>query len=498
MKKFIVLLCAFSLIFNMSVVAFASDDDDDDNDDFNTYEWLASQGYLPVSDENYAEVYNDVIRTHVGESRHHVYQDLYDKYVSGLITFRDYVKDVHLELKNDGVNVNEFYDSLLANIQSYENYFTIPTFPASRFGRMYQENLNGLNYIQNVINNQKLSLVWSNSDWGYDNYLGGVSRDLSEAVFINVNNTNPDDIVRAYNGYYNFSRHSSGGTYVAHICDSNGDNISVSLLPNAPSQSTVSYEYGSYCKMLIYNDSAYSVVPVFRDKASYMNYLSGNISFYTLDYLKSLKLEELKSIDYKKLQTSINNAISNGTWLTANELQAIINGSLLNYLEEMGLDIKSILLAMQSGLFDENGLPYLKDINDKMTIIINNLGSGGSYNDLELQLKLDLIIALLGLPDFDIDIDNPELDDLKNLSLIKFPFSIPTDIMLIISVIGVEPEKPELEIGFPLMGSDEVYTTTIDLDWFDAIQPYWFTFCDIGYCIFLLMLSLKIIEGVKE
>lgn len=113
------------------------------------------------------------------------------------------------------------------------------------------------------------------------------------------------------------------------------------------------------------------------------------------------------------MQLSIKSAINNGTWLTGTELQAIINESLLSYLEDMGLDIKSILLAMQSGLFDENGIPYLKDINDKMTIIINNLGNGGSYNDLELQVKLDVIIAMLGLPDVNIDIDDPDFDDLK-------------------------------------------------------------------------------------
>lgn len=499
MKKFIIFICAFSLIFNMSVVAFA-DDQGDDGDDFNPYEWLASQGYLPVSDEDYSEVYR--ITFNSWEHPELVPQlNLWSTmYENNDITFNDFVDGVNGVIISNGLDINDFYDSLLANIQSYENYFTVPTFPASRFGRMYQENLNGLNFIHNVINNQKLTLVWSNSDWGYDNYLGGASRDLSEAVFINVNNTKPDDIVKVYNGYYNFSRHSSGSIYVAHICDSNGDNFSVSLPPNAPGQSTVSYEYGSYCKMLIYNDSAYSIVPVFRDKASYMNYLSGNISFYTLDYLKSLKLDELQSIDYKKLQMSINNAIASGTWLTANELQAIINGSLLGYLEQIGIDTKDILLRLQSGLFNENGEPYLKLINDQLTIIVENMSVGGSGGaDLtETNAKLDVIIGLIGLPDLDLDVDTPELNDFKLATLSKFPFCIPEDLYIIVSLIGVEPEKPELIIDFPIMGQDETIPFEIDLSWFDAFRPYWYTFCDIGYLIFLLMISLKIIEGVKD
>lgn len=498
MKRFLLIFIPIILVFNLSLSAFASDDDDHD-DDFDTYSWLASQGYLPTTDMSFVEVYRQTFNAIDHPElipQWNSWSDLYDQ---GSISLDKYINESNKLLTSSGVDLDSFYNSILQNINNSIGYYTVPTFPASRFSRIYQENSNGLNFITNVINNQKLTLVWSNSDWGYDNYLGGASSDLSSCNFINKrNNLNISTINQVYKGYYSFSRVGSGGVYVADICSENGDTISFSLPPNAGSVNYVSYEYGSYCKMLIYNDQNFSTVPVFASYNNYLNFMSGTNTFYQLEYLKSLGLEDLKNIDYHKLQISMKNALDSADFLNATELQAILNGSLLTYLEQMGLDIKEILLTMQSGLFDDQGNPYLKNIDDKMTIIINNLGNGGSYNDLELQAKLDIIIALLGMPDIDVDIDNPDFDDLKSISLTKFPFSVPTDILLLVSVLGVEPEKPDLEIGFPLMGSDEVYTTSINLDWFDAVQPYWFAFCDIGYCIFLLMLSLKIIEGVKD
>lgn len=490
MKRLLLIFIPIILVFNLSLSAFAADDDDH-GDDYNPYEILANAGYLPSSDEDFAEVY----KTYMDLDTVNWDYVMYNRYLNKTASFDDFVSDVNRQMVSNGVDPNDFYNGLISQISARTGYTMVKAVPLS-FTPNYMPNAHQVT-AYNVMSHNKLS-YWETGRHEYREVIW--TDDISDRVFIS---SETFDYNRAYNDILRFNESQYYNGYIF-------SNESMKMYYQNPWSSylyddTNQLKYGTLSSgayfmvaCFVYTDDAFSTVPIFKSETAYNQFNSGNIAFYQLEYLKSLKLEDLKNIDYNKLQLSIKSAINNGTWLTGTELQAIINESLLSYLEDMGLDIKSILLAMQSGLFDENGIPYLKDINDKMTIIINNLGNGGSYNDLELQAKLDVIIAMLGLPDVNIDINDPDFDDLKNISLTKFPFSVPTDIMLLVSLIGVEPEKPELEIGFPLMGSDELYTTTVNLDWFDAVQPYWFAFCDIGYCIFLLMLSLKIIEGVKD
>ena len=100
----------------------------------------------------------------------------------------------------------------------------------------------------------------------------------------------------------------------------------------------------------------------------------------------------------------------------------------------------------------------------------------------------------------------PEPDDnwldivsqLQTMLQAKFPFSIVNDVQIITLMLSSEPIKPDLTFTVDLPFMEDSNEFTIDLIWFDSFRDYFFAFVEIGFIIFLLVISTRIISSLKE
>lgn len=214
------------------------------------------------------------------------------------------------------------------------------------------------------------------------------------------------------------------------------------------------------------------------------------------DHPVTVNGDQVTKYDYS---TVINN-IGDTTGMNADELQHRID----EVLTEMGAisgntqDIKENT---------ELQVSWLRKIYDKLCDVYDKMGSGlsgGQIFEWEwLQVKLDAIIALLGLQtasDWLDDLTDAGGDvvdiatDIGDEIILKFPFCVPWDMMLIINALKAVPETPVFEIPFkiPSWGVDE--TITLDLSNFQILSSVAKWFFDILYGFAITKFTLKILQ----
>lgn len=526
---FCILLISF-LFASMPIDAFASDGDidalSDDDDDDNTHsgshhtdyieEELARRGYI-------AQSYEDIIDfiSHIDwHGNTFVITNLEDV-SSGAKSPKKAVQDIGYAFQNDSSIDNIFKSNIDIIVNSQNGYVTVRCIPSSMMSSLMPQG--HMSAAANICNNQKLTIA----SGGLHPYRdASASVDVSDYTFIM--DSNPNEVRSDWNVLYNdmVGYNNSKQQYNRYyVVNASFDRFNYQfttyhafgLAPDTMYNYNMSM-YGSLSSgdywqwnCLVYSDVNFSTVPIFKDVTSARLFLNGGSPFYNLPYLTTLDDDTINQFDFDKLRRELKNAIDQGDWLTANDLQAIINQTLLKELEIMGMDIKDILLSLRYGLFDDLGIPYLKTINENVQIIVDNLNMSGGYDDTVLITKLDEIIGLLkvsspSLPGGSIDLPSPDdlpedvsdlVELLKDTASGKFPFSIVNDIQLVVILFKAEPIKPDLNFEIQLPFTDEPVNWYIDLVWFDEFRDYWLTFCSIAFLVFLLAISIKIIDGLK-
>lgn len=437
-------------------------------------------------------------------------------YKNGSLSAKGFVTFLNDVCSYSGINYQSLLKETASDLNKDKGYFLIPTLSLSRLNSVYLYNDEYSNFIRGYMADKNLTFVSINKS---DNNTQWVSSSVDLSSNYNFVLYNSQLTLAEIESFYRDVVAQSNvynTVVVGNFYLNNGTSTNVRIDSfNGSSFSQVYFQYGMcyprwYC--LVNTNDSYSFVPLFKNVSALTNYLAGNSSFYSNPLLKDLDLPD--DFDYSRLQQIIDNSIHNGDWINSIDLQKIINVCVTDYLESININTRDILLSIQLGLIDNiNNEPYLKQIrdlqiinNEKLDILIElirngGIGSGGSgsINLDEVSERLDTIISILNKHNLPyIDVDSPDLTDFTDLLMDKFPFSIPYDIYLIVQILGVEPVKPDMHIGFPIMGSEQVFLTSVDLSWFDSIQPLLFWFIDLGYAIFLLMLSFKIIEGVRR
>lgn len=551
MKKIIVYFSIFILVFNIvGLSVFAADGDDEggknpypDRQNDRANDWLAETGYITSDDD---ETYQIVVNA----------LDMFDNAI-----FDDTFLQRETEItgkvgnktmsKRDGANalcglINEYdlKEQMLANIEKActvaVGYYLVPTVPVDELPSVLFADSAVKDYFVGQVGDKKLVYMNTNSFNGVNsNYFsGGVSADISEYNFVfsrtNFFN-NPSSIDYYMNRYQDFlHRWNRYYNYVGmvYFYDSYGNRKTGLSLTNKNNVNQFNAldggVYGGNADWFVSTDDDFLFVPVFVSTASLTNYLAGNQSIVQSKILQELDFNKFE-IDYTSMRDSVWSAIEKGGFANSIELQKIINATITGYLEEIGANTDEMVRLLKRGLFDENNRPYLqiiyqyldRDLTEALIELLKNStrsneilidisesivnlpssGGGSSVDLTETNQKLDAIIALLAindLPDIDLDIDSPEFNDLLPYINSKFPFCVPYDLYVITSLLGVPEEKPSLVVDFPVMYSEESYEFEIDLSWFDAIRSIWFATCDIGFIIFMLMISLKFIESFKE
>ena len=264
-------------------------------------------------------------------------------------------------------------------------------------------------------------------------------------------------------------------------------------------------------------------VLVCRDKNAYTDFLDGRINYLSCQYLK--QLSDLENVDYAELQRRMQAVLNSGDWTTPQELQRLLDDCVTGYIKDIGSGVTELTSQMDElielvdkGLIDETGHPYmglsieeLRDINERLKNLnltfdeFKRLYSDNSA-DLEDILKnleyLPKIYELMeenygsGGNNYLIDLPDPDgVIDLSNNILSKFPFSIVADVGMCLDLVSADPQEPRWLLPMPYC---EVDTLEIDLTWWEDIRPYVNTFLCVGFCIFLLRLSFKILVSLGE
>jgi hypothetical protein len=85
----------------------------------------------------------------------------------------------------------------------------------------------------------------------------------------------------------------------------------------------------------------------------------------------------------------------------------------------------------------------------------------------------------------------------KQLVTTKFPFSLPWDLYAILSVLNAEPQKPVLKLDATgrIAGVTVPLKFTQNIDFLDPYMPFLRTFILIGYVLFLIFSTRKLLGG---
>jgi hypothetical protein len=85
----------------------------------------------------------------------------------------------------------------------------------------------------------------------------------------------------------------------------------------------------------------------------------------------------------------------------------------------------------------------------------------------------------------------------KELVTTKFPFSLPWDLYAILSVLNAEPQKPVLKLDATgrIAGVTVPLKFTQNIDFLDPYMPFLRTFILIGYVLFLIFSTRKLLGG---
>lgn len=499
MKKIMPFILSFVLLFSLVPMnVYASNDDGSDDDDY-IEEELAKRGYI-------AKSYEDIINMldHIEWNGNQFVLTELQGVSNGTKTPKKAVQSIGYALQNDSSIDNIFKSNIDITINNQNGYVVVRCIPSSLMSSLMPHN--HMSPSLNICNNQKLTIA----SGGLHPYRdSSASVDVSDYTFIMDNlehsynwDTLYNDIVgynnskQEYNRYYvvneSFERYNYSYTiYGAFSVPTNFNQTGMSIYGSLSSGDF--WQWNCF----VYSDQNYSTVPMFTDSTAARLYLNGQSPFYNVPYLITIDPDDISKFDFDRLRKELKTAIDNGEWVTPNDLQYIINETILKQLERMGYSIEEILFNMVNGLFDSQGVPYLFIISEQLNYIIDN-------NDLAItNAKLQQIIDLLAVNNIP---STPEPDDswldilaqLQTMLQAKFPFSIVNDVQIITLMLSADPVKPDLTFTVDLPFMDDSNEFTIDLIWFDSFRDYFFAFVEIGFIIFLLVISTKIISSIKE
>lgn len=499
MRRILPFILSFVLLFSLVPLnVYASNDKGSDDDDY-IEEELAKRGYI-------AKSYDDIIDmlNHIEWNGNQFVITNLEGVSNGTKSPKKAIQDIGYALQNDSIIDNIFKNNIDVTINNQNGYVVVRCIPFSLLSSLMPHN--HMSPALNVCANQKLTIA----SGGLHPYRdASASVDISDYTFIMDINEHRYDWNTLYNNIvgYNTSYEYYNRFYV--VTDSfNKYNYPYTNYQafGAPTNMTSNgmsmygcLSRGDYWSWncFVYSDQNYSTVPMFTDTTAARLFLNGQSPFYNVPYLTTIDPDDLNKFDFDRLRKELKNAIDNGEWVTPNDLQYIINETILKQLERMGYSIEEILFNMVTGLFDSQGVPYLLIISEQLDYIIDN-------NDLSVtNAKLQQIIDLLAVNNIP---SPPEPGDdwldilaqLQTMLQAKFPFSIVNDVQIITLMLSAEPIKPDLTFTVDLPFMDDTNEFTIDLIWFDSFRDYFFAFVEIGFVIFLLVISTKIISSLKE
>lgn len=498
-KRILPFILSFVLLFSLVPLnVYASNDDGSDDDDY-IEEELAKRGYI-------AKSYEDIIDMleHIDWNGNQFVITSLDGVSNGTKSPKKAVQEIGFALQNDSTIDNIFKSNIDITVNNQNGYVVVRCIPSSLMSSLMPHG--HMSPALNICANQKLTIA----SGGLHPYRdASASVDVSAYTFIMDSNEHRYEWNTLYNNIvgYNTSYEYYNRFYV--VTDSfNKYNYPYTIYQafgsptNMVSNGMSMYgclsrgDYWSW-NCFVYSDQNYSTVPMFTDTTSARLFLNGQSPFYDVPYLTTIDPDDINKFDFDRLRKELKNAIDNGEWVTPNDLQYIINETILKQLERMGYSIEEILFNMVNGLFDSNGVPYLFIISEQLNYIIDN-------NDLAItNAKLQQIIDLLAVNNVP-SVPEPGDDwldilaQLQTMLQAKFPFSIVNDVQIITLMLSAEPIKPDLTFTVDLPFMDESSEFTIDLIWFDSFRDYFFAFVEIGFIIFLLVISTKIISSLKE
>ena len=249
----------------------------------------------------------------------------------------------------------------------------------------------------------------------------------------------------------------------------------------------------------------------FKSYNDYFSFYSGTSPVYKFD--SDYDLSKYPGLNYDKLYDIISTEVGHSTGNLLDAINGISNEFLAQQIELLH-DINNALnngngqswLRLIYDLLDFN-LPLIVDdlaqINDTLQgFDFSNIGggsvSGGSVsvdmtetNSLlsDINTKLGLMIG------GNISTDTPtSLASLAESASTRFPFSLVTDVVVIVAILNHDPVKPDLQMPVPFQPGE---TWTIDISSYEYLRPYIQGFLIFGFILILIRLSMKILEALK-
>lgn len=236
----------------------------------------------------------------------------------------------------------------------------------------------------------------------------------------------------------------------------------------------------------------------FKSYNDLFSFYSGTSRVYKFD--SDFDLSDYPGLNYDKLYDIISSNVNHASGNLADLINGVANDYLAKQIEILG--------DINNALNDENGSSWLRRIYGLLETVNENIlniqpgsgsGSGGSVSvDLsETNTILSDINSKLGLmigsdpPDSDTE---TSLAALANAASTRMPFSMITDVVVIIALFNHEPVKPDLQMPVPFQSGE---TWTIDVSSYEYIRPIIQAFLIVGFLFILLKLSFMIIETLK-
>lgn len=230
-------------------------------------------------------------------------------------------------------------------------------------------------------------------------------------------------------------------------------------------------------------------------------YISGQSSVYQIpsNYQGGDMIIDT-NIDYRELYDAISAAIASGDYLTATEIQKAVEEAASEYLDRIAQNTADINDALR----DQEGNSWLRRISGALDDLaegfqeysfsmISEIKSGFAWIKTELAAILAVGVVDLVWEEVEEDIQNAVdiAQDLTDLATSKFPFSIPRDIGLLLTMFRAEPVEPIFEIPFNFMGEETV--VILDLTFAEDFLPYVHGGFILLFIVGLFGLSIKII-----
>lgn len=248
--------------------------------------------------------------------------------------------------------------------------------------------------------------------------------------------------------------------------------------------------------------------PIFHNYNSYFQFINGNS--YAYNFSPDIDISKYGTdLDLDQLYDVISDSVGDAEGNIIDSINSLANNYLKDQVQLLG-DIKN-------ALNDSFGRSWLRKIHDQLALYfpqtldslsdLKNAFSGGSGGVADLTNIEDDLSIIKGL--LILQTAHDIIDDLKNNNVhsndfndvvtvanTKFPFSIPNDIVTILGLFVAEPTEPEF--AFPVPFSNNHETFDIDISFIGSSLPYIRGAFIILFILFLVVVSVKVINSLKE